>query len=185
MISYTLKSDTFELIPVSSENIGEITPLLLNNHSTKSSLIYSAPFNLQLSTDELSHSVFGPSFSTANKLYYTVDSGTGELKGIAGFSRIDCIQGRADLIYIFPELLLKEKYISGPLKILLNQAVLEWNIRKISALAYADDLKTGTVLKSMGFEKEGLLKEHVRIKNEYMDVQQFCLFKNNYHPLSY
>lgn len=184
MNPFTLRGEKVYLLPIDYENSFNIDFVISGKDFFRSSTLYAGEYNFNLD-NSLVDRLRDPLYNNNNKLYFIFNNGSEEPEGIVGLSSIDWTQGRANLIVLMNPEKLKSKLCYEPLKILLNKAIKEWRIRRVTAVAYKDDSQTQTVLKSFGFTVEGTLLEYVEYKNECFDVNIMGLLKSNFHSVDY
>ncbi len=184
MNPFTLNGDKTELEPITFDNFDKINRLIAKEDVRKLSLIYNS-LSLIFSAENIERIIEEPSFSNNSNIYIINKKENSETIGIIGITDIDWPQQRANLFFLMDSQNIKTKQNYEPIKILLNRAIIEWNLRKLIMPVFSDDATILTVLKGFGFTNEGVLKEYVRWKDEYLDVNIMGLLKNEFRSVDY
>lgn len=126
---------------------------------------------------------FEKGLQTYNKtfLYFQlIDKKSNLVMGWSGFHTWYRDHDRAELGYVLNEDAFKRKgFMSEAIPPILAYGFDEMNLHRIEAFASSKNIPSIKLLKSNGFEKEGLLKEHYLHKGVYEDSEIYGLIRSN------
>ena len=94
----------------------------------------------------------------------------GSLIGICGLCHINWVNRTAEVsLYIGPEELRGKGFGRQALQMLKVKAFEEFNLHRLWAEVYGFNVASMTLFESCGYEREGILKEHIFAKGQYWD----------------
>lgn len=166
---------------ITRANLPELATLYTSHSFRQSSFLYGKLFNLAYTARLFETCILEPPLADSNRFYMLEEKDTGIVLGVLGFTGIDWLQQRAELVLLMDEAGRKLKKSAAPLKVLLKLAVQEWNLKGFTIRIYADDTVTLTVLKSFGFHVAGKIENWVCVDGEERDVSLLSLLAREFH----
>jgi RimJ/RimL family protein N-acetyltransferase len=115
---------------------------------------------------------------------FIIETKDGEPVGLTGLLGIDRIHGTAECFCVIGEKEFWGKGIGTQVHSLLIQwAFDELNLHKIWAVVYTNNAAVLKLVKKLGFEIEGTLREEKCIAGERIDMFRIGLLRNEFKPL--
>jgi RimJ/RimL family protein N-acetyltransferase len=116
-----------------------------------------------------------------NEVHMTIETKDGTVIGAIGLDFIFWKNGFGFMYqYIGDEDYLKVGYREEALKLFLEFAFNEGNLRKIKTQVLANDVKSVEVYKANGFQVEVIHREEVLKHGKYLDVLELALLRDDY-----
>lgn len=114
-------------------------------------------------------------------IYFGVDEiETNEYIGIIQLNNIDYISGTASWGFMIGETKNQSKGIGTEFSSLIFNYVFNYlNLRKITSYIVGNNAVSIKLFKKMGFNEEGILRNHYFVNGEYHDVIIMSLFRKN------
>ncbi len=176
MGAFDLVGKRSRLEPLGQDSWGLFTGLAAREDLTRASLMYPMDFNLSFSSEGIRRIALQPETGQRDRLYMARET-EGAVFGLIGITDTDWVQRRGALVLLMGETALREKRSYEPLKLLILKAFQEWDLRRLTAMAFTTDAATVAVLKGFGFQQEGVLRSHVVFRAEALDVGVFGVLK--------
>lgn len=73
--------------------------------------------------------------------------------------------------------------MSEALKCVINYGFKIMKLNRIEAFISPSNLPSIKIIENLGFTREGILKEHYKMKNEILDSVVYSLLKSKWKPL--
>ena len=116
-----------------------------------------------------------------NEVHMTIETKDGKVIGAMGFDFIFWKNGFGFMYqYIGDENYLVGGYYEEALKLFLEFAFNEGNVRKIKTQVLANDIRIADAYKANGFQVEVVHREEVLKHGKYLDVLELALLRENY-----
>lgn len=109
-------------------------------------------------------------FHTGRWLSLVIETLEGEFVGFTGLYCEEYFCKRIEIGYMLHPKQHYKGYATETVKALINWACLNFDIKKIIASVTTDNHRSVNVLKKNGFVIEGILRNHQRIKNEWVSI---------------
>ena len=100
--------------------------------------------------------------------------------GSCGFNYWNQIHDRAEISYDLNPLYWRQGIMRKTLKTVLAYAFNSMQINRVEACVLGENSPSITLLKSLGFQYEGCLREQKSIRNHYCDSLLFSLLNREY-----
>ncbi|MBN2440595.1 MAG: GNAT family N-acetyltransferase [Spirochaetales bacterium] len=182
---YPIETDTFLLNPLYTPGaLNQLRDLCRNNDFKQNSKVYTNELNLSDSMARIEKFASIELYWFHNRLFIILDKKSDSPIGMIGLKDIDWLEHRGEIISIMDNESIKRKVISGPLKLLLKNALNDWHILRIRTRLLSTDSYTMVVLKSFGFSLEGTLRKDLLIDGDYVDINILGLLKEEFHSMS-
>jgi RimJ/RimL family protein N-acetyltransferase len=182
MMYYPVNGKNMILKPLGSEDsLTHLDELSRQKDFRENSRVCPWELNISDSPARLTGAISMPGYWFYNRLYIIASKTDNKPLGITGFTHIDWIERRADLILIMDTGAVKTKMSYEPLKLLLKTGIHEWHLRRIRTHVLQTHTATITVLKGFGFSKEGTLREEIYYNGEYIDIDMYGLLTGEFH----
>ena len=109
-------------------------------------------------------------FQSGRWLSLVIETIEGEFVGFTGLYCEEAFCQRIELGYMLHPKQHKKGYATEAVKAVVDWACLSFDIKKIIASVTTDNKASVNVLKKNGFVIEGILRNHQRIKNEWVNI---------------
>lgn len=103
--------------------------------------------------------------------------------GTAGFNEFVLRWGRGSIGYDILPAYWKRGYMTEALRAILNHSFTTLGLNRVEALVMPGNEASAQLLRKLGFQREGLLREYGFWKNEFQDLQMFALLKREWSSL--
>jgi len=100
----------------------------------------------------------------------------GERVGAAWLFGVKPLHGRGELGYWVADGHRGEGHATAAARLLVEYAVAEQRLRKLTARVFEGNEASERVLEKVGFEEEGLLRDHYYIDGEWLDATLYAYF---------
>ncbi len=121
-------------------------------------------------------------FAEGNSLIWTISlKQTGMFAGTAGFEEFSFLDGKADLGFTLLQSYQGNGYMTEALLKILSYGFNTMNINRIQATVVPENTSSSTLLKRLGFSKEGHMKKSVFFNGSFHDELIFALLNNWKH----
>lgn len=161
-----LGGETVDLHPIEEDDV-EFLQRLINNPEVRRSLASYAPMN-RLQEGKWIESLGDERI----RLLPCVD---GEPVGSVGLDAPNEVWGTTELGYMIAPEYWGNGYATEAAELLCGYAFEERRLNKVYADVYATNPASARVLEKIGFEQEGLFRQHAFVDGEHADVQRYGL----------
>jgi len=161
----------------------EVTKLCNNYNLYKNTLYLPYPYSIE---DALSWMKNHLDNFNGNKSYEfaITDKVTGKLLGAIALTNHQKFYN-GEIAYWVGEKYWGNGYATEAAIGILQFAFIEKNYHKVFARYFDSNLASGKVIEKIGMKKEGILKEHVKKENKYLDLIYYGILKNEFDLLNY
>lgn len=122
---------------------------------------------------------FDESFELERALRWGIErKADGVLMGTCGFVWLRRFRG--EIGYDLAQAYWRQGYMAEALDAILEFGYTELELNRIEALTMAENVASAELLRSLGFEEEGLLREHDYFKGAFHDMRLFALLRREF-----
>lgn len=100
--------------------------------------------------------------------------------GILGLNGLNEVWGLAELGYMLVPEAHGNGYATDAARRLVRYAFEDRRLHKVKANAYAHNAASRRVLEKVGFEQEGVFRDHAYVRGEYVDVYRYGLLAEEF-----
>lgn len=104
-----------------------------------------------------------------------------KLIGTCGYHNWNKPHSRAEIGYELSDDYWGQGFMKEVLKAVIPFGFDNMDLNRIEALVYPENTSSNMLLKKIGFEKEGLLKEYTYFRDKYQDLIMFSLLKKKWN----
>ncbi|NQU68037.1 MAG: GNAT family N-acetyltransferase [Candidatus Marinimicrobia bacterium] len=101
--------------------------------------------------------------------------------GMCGFHNFTLSHGRTEMGYVLHKDYWGKGIMTEAVSVLLKYGfeTLQWH--RIQAIARVENIPSQRVMKNVGMQEEGLLRDYLFIKGHYFDYKLFSILKKDFH----
>jgi RimJ/RimL family protein N-acetyltransferase len=166
-----LEGEGVTLHPMDEEDVDFLTKTI-NDPDVWGSLAHYAPIT------EHEEREFVQSVGEENGVHLVICA-DGEPVGTVGLNDINDVWGVAELGYLIAPDAWGNGYATDASRRLVRYAFEDRRLNKVKANAYETNPASQRVLEKVGFEQEGLFRNHAYVRGEYVDVHRYGLLADD------
>lgn len=104
-----------------------------------------------------------------------VDRFTGKLIGTCGYVFWDAKNSKAEVAYALSREYWNKGYMSEVVNRVIQFGFEEMGLVRIEARCHPDNIGSSKVMEKTGMRLEGILRKHILVKDEYIDVKMYSI----------
>ncbi len=109
------------------------------------------------------------------RFYVFLKEDSENIIGTVSLYEISKAYGRADVGYKFASAYHHKGYATEALEKLIDIAFCELGLHRLSAYVRKDNRASVRLLTGLGFQKEGLFHDYMKMRGQWIDHEQYCL----------
>ncbi len=115
------------------------------------------------------------------RLFLLIDKASGKVIGRGGLHNWHTEHNRAELGYVMEDEAYKRKgLMSEAVGAFIDYGFTKLNLNRIEAFIEPGNIPSLKIIEKYNFTKEGLLKQHYKVKDKFENSLLFCLLSENY-----
>jgi ribosomal-protein-alanine N-acetyltransferase len=131
--------------------------------------------------EEHKHRVGYASYNRSFKLFLLIDKESGKIIGRCGLHNWNEEHKRAEIGYSMDEESFKRKgFMSEAVEVIIEYGFKVLKLNRIEALVADYNVPSLKIIEKNNFNREGLLKQHYRVEDKYIDSILFAILVEDY-----
>jgi len=176
-----LRGSNVALVPFARQHLEDPAYLAWLNDLEVTKHLGIPTYLMPVSFDELQRYFEANAYHHSNILFAVLEEGSGRFIGTVRLSHINWVTQTAEIGVMLGDSHSRGKrYGSEMVELIVGYAFDQLNIRKLVAGSHAANKASLGCFLRLGFQKEGILREHIYIDGEYIDYVNLALFKRDY-----